>query len=129
MPMLLVPTELRASQIHGVGVFLLAPVQKGGVVWRFSSRIDRVYTEDEFNTLPALLQDFIKTYACWHEGLRLYKLSGDNLRHCNHSDTTNLVTAGGPFGDGVARFDLESGTELTEDYRLVCDHTRLTGKL
>ena len=33
--MLLTLTELRASPIHGFGVFLLAPVKKGELVWRF----------------------------------------------------------------------------------------------
>ena len=43
--MLMVETELRRSEIHGTGVFLLEPVRKGDLIWRFDSRLDRVYSE------------------------------------------------------------------------------------
>ena len=41
--MLMVKTELRPSAIHGIGVFLLEDVHKGDLIWRFDSRIDRVF--------------------------------------------------------------------------------------
>ena len=50
--MMLVDTELRPSAIHGLGVFLLAPVSKGMVVWRFDSRVDRIYNAEELDGLP-----------------------------------------------------------------------------
>jgi hypothetical protein len=51
--MMLVETELRPSPIHGIGVFLLQPVSKGDLIWRFDARIDRVYTEAEIAGLPS----------------------------------------------------------------------------
>jgi len=65
--MLMVETELRPSPIHGIGVFLLQPVAKGDLIWRFDSRIDRVYTEEEVATLPPHMQRFLRTYSTWHE--------------------------------------------------------------
>jgi SET domain-containing protein len=50
--MMLVETELRPSPIHGLGVFLLQPVSKGDLIWRFDARIDRVYTEAEIARSP-----------------------------------------------------------------------------
>ena len=50
--MLLFDTELRESKIHGIGVFLLEPVREGDVIWRFDSRIDRVYSDWELAELP-----------------------------------------------------------------------------
>ncbi len=65
--MLLVETELRPSPIHGIGVFLLQPVSRGELIWRFDSRIDRVYTEEEIATLPERMKRFLRTYSTWHE--------------------------------------------------------------
>jgi SET domain-containing protein len=114
--MLVIPTELRSSPIHGFGVFLLAPVKKGELVWRFDSRIDRVYTKAEREGLPEHIQKLIEVYAPWHEATDMRVLYGDYARHLNHSDSPNLLSSGGPFGDDVAAFDLASGTELTVKY-------------
>ena len=125
--MLMVETELRASPIHGIGVFLLEPVRKGQLIWRFDSRIDRVFSNAELDEMPEALQRYLKTYSTLHEGLNLWVLCGDNGRHFNHSDAPNTRSLGIAFGDDVAAVDLEPGTELTSDYRTICDAVRLSG--
>lgn len=119
--MLLFATELRASPIHGIGVFLLEDVREGDVVWRFDSRIDRIYCEEEILTLPPRMQDFLRTYSTWLEAAGLWILCGDNGRHVNHSPTPNTISRGIALGDDVAAADLAAGTELTADYRTICD--------
>jgi len=125
--MLMVETELRASPIHGIGVFLLEPVRKGQLIWRFDSRIDRVFSNAELDEMPEPLQRYLKTYSTLHKGLNLWVLCGDNGRHFNHSDAPNTRSLGIAFGDDVAALDLEPGTELTSDYRTICDAMRLSG--
>ena len=125
--MLMVETELRASPIHGIGVFLLEPVRKGQLIWRFDSRIDRVFSNAELDEMPEPLQRYLKTYSTLHKGLKLWVLCGDNGRHFNHSDAPNTRSLGIAFGDDVAALDLEPGTELTSDYRTICDAMRLSG--
>ena len=125
--MLMVETELRASPIHGIGVFLLEPVRKGQLIWRFDSRIDRVFSNAELDEMPEPLQRYLKTYSTLHEALNLWVLCGDNGRHFNHSDAPNTRSLGIAFGDDVAAVDLEPGTELTSDYRTICDAMRLSG--
>jgi len=125
--MLMVDTELRQSAIHGTGVFLLEPVRKGDLVWRFDSRIDRVYSEEEMAGLPERMQVFLRTYSTWHEPTRLWILCGDNARHFNHSDSPNTLSLGVGFGDDVAARDLPAGVELTTDYALICDSVRRNG--
>jgi uncharacterized protein len=127
MRMLMVETELRASPIHGIGVFLLQPVAKGDLIWRFDSRIDRVYTEEEIATLPPHMQRFLRTYSTWHELTGLWMLCGDNARHFNHSDTPNTVSNAISFGEDWAAADLLAGTELTSDYKMICDKVRNNG--
>src|SRR3546814_16510536 len=89
--MLLFDTELRASEIHGIGVFLLEPVKEGDVIWRFDSRIDRVYSENELGELPPRLRQFLRVYSTLHAESGLWVLCGDNGRHFNHSATPNKV--------------------------------------
>ena len=125
--MMMCETELRPSPIHGIGVFLLEPVKAGQIVWRFDSRIDRIYSEAEVLSLPARMQRYIETYSTWHDGLKLWILCGDNGRHFNHSDMPNTISEGIGFGDDVALRDLPAGAELTSDYTTICDMARING--
>ena len=125
--MLMVETELRASPIHGIGVFLSEPVREGELIWRFDSRIDRVFSDAEVQEMPASLQRYLRTYSTLHDGLKLWVLCGDNGRHFNHSEEPTTRSLGIAFGDDVAAADLPAGTELTSDYRTICDAMRLGG--
>ena len=125
--MLMVETELRASPIEGIGVFLKEPVRAGQLIWRFDSRIDRVFSDDELREMPEELQRFLRTYSTLHAELKVWVLCGDNGRHFNHSDQPNTVSLGVAFGDDVAAADLPAGTELTTDYNSICDAVRTRG--
>lgn len=127
--MMMVPTELRPSPIHGIGTFLLEDVAKGGLIWRFDSRIDRVFADWEVEHLPGMLRQFLEVYSTYHEESGLWILCGDNGRHFNHSDEPNTVSQGVGFGDDIAASDLPAGTELTTDYRLICDAVRKRGTI
>jgi SET domain-containing protein len=126
---MMVETELRPSPIHGTGVFLLEPVKRGGVVWRFDSRIDRVYADWELEGLPEGLRHFLSVYSTYHEESGLWVLCGDNGRHFNHSDEPNTQSMGIGFGDDIAAEDLPVGAELTTDYRTICDAVRARGSI
>jgi len=125
--MMMVDTEVRQSPIHGLGVFLTAPVKAGTLLWRFDSRVDRVYTEAEIEALPPHIQEYLRIYSTWHEPTGLYVLCGDNGRYVNHSDTPNTVSSASCFGDDHAAVDLPAGAEWTSDYRLICDRVRQEG--
>ncbi len=125
--MMMVETEIRPSPIHGLGVFLLQPVRQGDLVWRFDTRIDRVYTEEEVGTLPEHVQRFVRTYSTWHAPTHVWVLCGDHGRHFNHSDLPTTVSSAISFGEDRAAMDLPAGAELTSDYATICDHIRLNG--
>lgn len=122
--MMTVATELRASSIHGVGVFLLEPVKRGELIWRFDSRVDRVYSHDDLTSLPPIAQLVLRTYATYHLQSAVWVLCGDHGRHVNHSYTPNTVSDGVAFGDGRAAVDLSTGAELTSNYTTICDNAR-----
>jgi hypothetical protein len=125
--MLMVETELRSSPIHGIGVFLREDVTEGQLIWRFDSRIDRVFAESELDDMPQRLRAFLEVYSTYHEQSGLWVLCGDNGRHFNHSNDPNTISLGAAFGDDVAGADLPAGTELTTDYNLICDAVRVRG--
>jgi hypothetical protein len=125
--MMMVETELRPSGIHGIGVFLTEPVKAGALIWRFDSRIDRVYSEEEIESLPPLARRYLRTYSTWNEAVRLWVLCGDNGRHFNHADVPNTLSDGIAFGTDVAAVDLPAGAELTSDYATICDVSRREG--
>jgi SET domain-containing protein len=125
--MLMVETVLKPSAIHGLGVFLTQPVPKGGLIWRFDSRIDRVYTRAEVDSLPEHVQDYLRTYSTWHAPTQLYVLCGDNGRFFNHSTDPTTVSNAISFGEDHARRDLQAGDELTSDYATICDDVRENG--
>jgi uncharacterized protein len=125
----MVETELRPSPIHGIGAFLLEDVRKGDLIWRFDSRIDRVFADWEVEHLPEILREFLQVYSTYQEESGLWILCGDNGRHFNHSDEPNTRSLGVGFGDDIAAQDLAAGTELTTDYRQICDAVRKRGTI
>jgi hypothetical protein len=102
-------------------------VREGQLVWRFDSRIDRVFADAELEDMPESLRRFLTVYSTYHEESGLWVLCGDNGRHFNHSDEPNTISLGVAFGDDVAAADLPAGTELTTDYNLICDAIRTGG--
>jgi hypothetical protein len=101
--------------------------RRGDLIWRFDSRIDRVYTGAEIATLPEHMQRFLRTYSTRCEAAGLWVLCGDNGRHFNHSEAPTTVSNAIAFGEDRAVADLAEGTELTSDYRTICDHMRQNG--
>ena len=123
----MVETELAPSAIHGIGTFLLQPVRAGQLIWRFDPRIDRIIPDAALEAMPRRMREFVMTYSTYHEPRGLWVLCGDNGRHFNHSETPNTISLGIAFGDDIAAADLPAGTELTTDYRTICDAIRLGG--
>ena len=127
--MLLVESELRPSPIHGLGVFLLEPVRKGQLIWRFDDRFDQVISGSEVMMMPERLRRFVRTYSTYHSERDVWVLCGDNGRFFNHSDHPNTRSLGIAFGDDIAAENMLAGTELTTDYRTICDAVRFNGSL
>ena len=50
--MLVVPTYLEKSAIHGFGVFAKDPISKGSVLWEYNPVFDITFSEVEFEKLP-----------------------------------------------------------------------------
>lgn len=116
--MLLVPTRIGPSTIHGIGVFALAPIAKGRPVWRFAKGLDMEFGPDIGPTLPAHVQQFFSQYGYVDRHLKRIILCFDDARFVNHSDAPNVATdyTRDPYGLDVALRDIAAGEELRMDY-------------
>ena len=116
--MLLVPTRIGPSTIHGIGVFAAAPIAKGTAVWRFAKGLDMEFSPDVVDGLPAHVRTFFSHYGYLDRNVKRIILCFDDARFVNHSDAPNLETeyAQDPYGLDVALRDIAAGEELTMDY-------------
>jgi SET domain-containing protein len=116
--MLLVPTRLAPSAIHGFGVFAAAQIAQGTPVWRFARGLDMEFRPDIVPTLPAHVREFFAHYGYLDRNVQRIILCFDDARFVNHSDAPNVATdyAQDPYGLDVALRDIAAGEELTMDY-------------
>ena len=113
--MIVVPTYLEKSPIHGFGVFAREFIAKGTKVWEFHPLFDLVFTEEEFENLPPSVREEIEIHLYQPEpGGKLYYESTMG-KYMNHSREPNVDFS--EIGVGVARRDIQPNEELTCDYR------------
>jgi hypothetical protein len=43
--MMMIPVEIKKSEIHGLGIFALQPIRKGQLLWGFTPGLDRSVSE------------------------------------------------------------------------------------
>jgi SET domain-containing protein len=113
--MLVVPTFLDKSPIHGFGVFAKDPIKKGTVLWAFNPKFDIVFSEAEFEALPASARAELEIHLYQPEpGGDLYYESTMG-KYMNHSRDPNVDFSN--IGKGIATRDIKAGEELLCDYR------------
>ena len=113
-PMFLVPTYLSQSHIHGTGVYTPQPIKKGTVLWEFHEGVDWHIAPEDLAQFPEPYQSRFRMY-CFRVPEGHYVFCGDNAKFMNHSDTPNCDDPAGAYT--VANRDIETGEELTSDYR------------
>lgn len=113
---MMVPTELKTSQIDGVGVFALRFIPKGELIWRLDDRFYVLISGDDLNALPPLMQEHFAKYS-WPHMIKkgYYCCDIDNGRFMNHSNEPN--TDFRHAVDAWAIRDIDVGEEITCDYR------------
>lgn len=112
--MLLIPTEVRPSSIHGLGLFTLVPVKAGTLIAHWSLGFDRLFISEYHIIYPdRIATDFIKHYGYQDKGDGHWHLCTDNLRFMNHADDPNTRQ---DIENDYAVRDIEAGEELTCNY-------------
>ncbi len=137
--MILVPTQVRPSAIHGMGLFTVEPIAKGTPFWRFHAGFDQVFarkTEIEghplirppgtfspiggegWESLPETTRRHLRWFGWVSREDGSVILSGDHACFMNHSPAPNtgLPEDATPPFTTVALRDIAAGEELTCDY-------------
>ena len=116
--MLRVPTHLRPSSIHGIGVFAAERIPAGAEVWRFSPGFDLDLDPLVVEDLPRHLQDWFAHFGYVDFHLDRLIVCLDDARFINHSSSPNLHSdySADRYGPDFAVRDIEAGEELTADY-------------
>lgn len=118
-PMMCVATRADRSSIHGLGLFAVASIPAGTVVWRLHAGFDLTFTGAEFAALPELTREHVEHYGYLDASLGRWVLNGDLGIFMNHSASPNTGAPGvaGSAAETVALRDIAAGEELTCDYR------------
>lgn len=113
--MMLIPTYLAPSAIHGTGLFTPIALAPGTRIWEFMPGLDveipRTALDHPVEAVAAYLRRY--TYPHPEDGSKII-LDGDHGRFMNHSATPNTDFST-PYA-GFARRHIPAGTELTTNY-------------
>lgn len=110
--MFTIPTILRASPIHGVGVFAAESICAGTPIWEFTPGVDWTLKPVELASFPEPFQSRLRHYT-YLDQHGVYVLCGDNARFMNHAADPNCDDSGEKT---VAGRDIVPGEELVCDY-------------
>ena len=115
--MLLVKTYIKESSIPGAGMGCFANefIPKGTKIWELKSDLDRIITQNEFNSYTELEKEFVLIYSYIYNGT--YHLCIDNARFFNHSSTDfNTLDPTDELAT-YAKRDIQKDEEILSDYR------------
>jgi SET domain-containing protein len=118
--MLLVPTYVAQSKIHGIGLFAKDRIREGSLVWKYNPAIDVLLSCQAVERMPQPLRDFMLHYAS-RIAPDLYMLCGDDARFVNHHPIGNIACQDNTIDcDDIALRDIEAGEEIVENYARFC---------
>lgn len=112
--MLLVNARAGASRIHGIGLIAQEPIRCGTTIWRFEPGFDLELRETDLQRLSSAARDQVHHYAYYDRSTQCYRLSSDDDRFTNRSDSPNTRLRG---PGACAEHDIKPGEEITIDYR------------
>lgn len=129
--MMLVPTYLDKSAIHGIGVFASDFVAAGTRVWEFTADFDQVFLEEALATLSPLQRETVLFYGYMEPGIDGVVLCCDNARHFNLLRDANCGSGRHASQNYLSTFalrDIAAGEELTYPVEEDADARRKLGE-
>lgn len=120
--MILVKTRLDKSAIHGIGIFAVASIPKGTLIWVFNPEFDLVLAPDQVELLPEAAREQFLNYAYLSKKTGRYVLCTDDARFFNHDASPNVTCKIPDNADSdealvcFAARDISVGEELTCNY-------------
>ncbi len=124
--MLVVKASAKSSRINGLGLFADEKIAKGTIIWKYDSRFDIGFTQDEVSEMTDSQKELISRYAYLSIKQDKYILSFDDSRFTNHSSVNpneDVIEIPGDIETaGVANRDIDKGEEILVNYRLFDAH-------
>ena len=120
-------TEVKPSDIHGLGLFAKIKIPKGTIWWHAKPQDVLIIKKDQFLKLDnsikvPLIEKVMKallTYSYYERELDALIFCLDNSRYVNHSFNANSGASEDENGFmSVALRDILPGEEITEDYSM-----------
>jgi SET domain-containing protein len=111
--------DLRESKIAGLGLFAKARIPKGTLLWKYSEKSVREFSnaEEVRATLKTRTHDevifFLEHAYCWDDKVNEIL---DDGRYWNHSKSPNTGSLPEDEDSSFALRDIEAGEELLDDY-------------
>ena len=123
--MLLIPTRVDRSPIHGLGLFTTRTLPAGTPIWRYVPGFDRAFTPDETVQWPDPARKHLSHYGYFDATSARWFLGGDLAIFMNHSDcpNTGAPEIQGPAPITHALRDIAAGEEITCNYHAF-DHSQ-----
>lgn len=109
--------KLKASDLHGVGLFTDEPLAKGQLLYTASPLLDLNITPKQFDTLDEKEKKEILWWGFFDQPSQMWHVDFDVSKFINHSYTAT-VTQDESHDEAylVAARDIEAGEELTQNY-------------
>lgn len=113
--MMLVPTYLKSSGIHGIGIYAAEPIKAGAKIWEHCDGFERLIKKEDLQNYPPHLQEFLDIYTYpYRMDSNFLVLEVDNGRFMNHSVSPNTDFTS--LDSGYAKTDIVKDEEITSDY-------------
>jgi SET domain-containing protein len=109
--------KLKASELHGVGLFANEDIKSGQLIYTASPLLDLNITQDQFDSLAQKEKDEILWWGFFDQPSQMWHVDFDVSKFINHSyDATATQDQSHDEAYLVASRDIRSGEELTQNY-------------
>jgi hypothetical protein len=115
--MIHVAYKLKASSLHGVGLFIDQDAKKGDLIYTASPLLDLNITQEQFDSLGQREKDEILWWGFFDQPSQMWHVDFDVSKFINHAyDATVTQDEDHDEAYLVAARDMQAGEELTQNY-------------
>lgn len=109
--------QLKASGLHGVGLFADQKISKDALIYTASRLLDLNITQQQFDSLEDAEQKEVLWWGFFDQPSQMWHVDFDVSKFINHSYDAN-VTQDEKHDEAylVASRDIEAGEEITQNY-------------
>lgn len=116
---MLVKTQIKESNIHGLGLFADQFIPKGTEIWKFTPGFDLKFTREQILSFSETVQIYIYKHSWRSKKSKLYCFSSDDGKYFNHSENPNVLSEYRDNEEEVVTVsikDIQAGEEILDDY-------------